>query len=247
MLRRFGSKFLQNSLLLTLSGLYSTAALHAQQPAVNPAPIPLNPSQKAAAIAGNVQGKALIQQATALLKSGQLDSAIPILQRASVLRYVDPTSHFYLGLVYDQKGMSQMALENYTLAIKRANALGMDSAQLRINLGNTLCKLNFLKEAEFDYKRAIEIDDKNDVAHLNLGRVLLFKGDNQGAFRELSRASALMATDPNLPLYQALALKGMGNNEECKNQLQIFLDRAAGTHSDPRVISMAQNLLAELK
>lgn len=247
MLCRFGLKTLSKFSLLSSSLFLVGTTVHAQQPAVSPQPVPLSPTAKAASIAGNIEGKALLQQAIDLVKNGQLDQAIPLFQRASTLRYVDPTAHFFLGLVYDQKGMPQLALENYSLSLKRANALGLDSAQLRINLGNTLCKLNFLKEAEFDYKRAIEIDDKNDVAHINFGRVLLFKGDNQGAFREFSRASELMATDLNLPLYQALALKGMGNRDECKNQLQIFLERSAGTRSDPRVINMAQNLLTELK
>jgi len=92
-----------------------------------------------------------------------------------------------------------------------------------------------LKEAEFDYKRAIEIDDKNEVAHLNFGRLLLFKGDNPGAFRELQRAHELMATDPNLPLYEALALKGLGNVEESRLQLQVFLERAKGSTAIPEL------------
>lgn len=192
------------------------------------------------------RGKILIKSATQLIAEGRLDDAVPLLQKAVELRRADPTPQFFLGLINDQKGASQAALTNYSQSVKKATALGMDSAQLRINLGNTLVKLNYLKEAEFDYKRAIDIDDKNEVAHLNLGRLLLFKGDNQGAFNELTRAHELMATDPNLPLYEALALKGLGNTEGSKQQLQIFLERAKGLNSDPRVINMAEKLLATM-
>ncbi len=194
-----------------------------------------------------IKGKNLIRQATQLISAGQLDAAVGLLQKSMDYRRVDPTPQFLLGLIYDQTGNTQAALSNYTLSVKKATALGMDSSQLRINLGNTLVKLNYLKEAEFDYRRAIEIDDKNDVAHLNLGRLLLFKGDNAGAFQELKRAHELMATDPNLPLYEALALKGMGNAEESRLQLQEFLERAKGINSDPRVINMAEKLLAGMK
>jgi|GEM_PF-4965808 Flp pilus assembly protein TadD len=194
-----------------------------------------------------IRGKLLIRQATDLISGGQLDPAIGLLQKSMEYRKIDPTPQFLLGLINDQKGNTQLALTNYSAAVKKATSLGMDSSQLRINLGNTLVKLNYLKEAEFDYKRAIEIDDKNEIAHLNYGRLLLFKGDYSGAFRQLQRAHELMATDPNLPLYEALALKGMGNIEESRLQLQVFLDRAKGINSDPRVINMAQSLLAGMK
>lgn len=194
-----------------------------------------------------IRGKMLIKQATDLITSGQLDSAIPLLQKSMEFRKIDPTPQFLLGLIYDQKGNTQQALNNYTSSVKKATSLGMDSSQLRINLANTLVKLNYLKEAEFDYRRAIEIDDKNEIAHLNYGRLLLFKGDFAGAFRQLQRAHELMATDPNLPLYEALALKGLGNLEESRLQLQVFLDRAKGINADPRVINMAENLLAGMK
>lgn len=194
-----------------------------------------------------IRGKMLIKQATDMITGGQLDSAIALLQKSMEYRKIDPTPQFLLGLIYDQKGNPQMALNNYTWSVKKATSLGMDSSQLRINLANTLVKLNYWKEAEFDYRRAIEIDDKNEIAHLNYGRLLLFKGDFPSAFRQLQRAHELMATDPNLPLYEALALKGLGNLEESRQQLQEFLDRAKGINTDPRVINMAENLLAGMK
>lgn len=194
-----------------------------------------------------IRGKLLIKQATDLISSGQLEPAVDLLQKSMEYRKIDPTPQFLLGLINDQKGNPQLALTNYTASVKKATSLGMDSAQLRINLANTLVKLNYWKEAEFDYKRAIDIDDKNEIAHLNYGRLLLFKGDYAGAFRQLQRAHELMATDPNLPLYEALALRGMGNIEESRLQLQVFLDRAKGINSDPRVINMAENLLAGMK
>jgi len=66
-------------------------------------------------------------------------------------------------------------------------------------------------------------------AHLNFGRLLLFKGDNPGAFRELQRAHELMATDPNLPLYEALALKGLGNVEESRLHCRSFSKELKGS------------------
>ena len=194
-----------------------------------------------------IRGKLLIRQATQIISNGQLDQAITLLQKSMEYRRVDPTPQFLLGLIYDQKGSLQAALSNYSMSVKKATALGMDSSQLRINLGNTLFKLNYMKEAEFDYKRAIEIDDKNEIAHLNYGRLLLFKADYAGSFKELQRAHELMATDPYLPLYEALALKGLGNVEGSRQQLQVFLDRAKGINSDPKVINMAEKLLAGTK
>jgi len=82
---------------------------------------------------------------------------IALLQNQWIYRKVDPTPQFLLGLIYDQKGNPQAALNNYTQSVKKATSLGMDSSQLRINLANTLVKLNYLKEAEFELQTRYEI------------------------------------------------------------------------------------------
>lgn len=148
----------------------------------------------------------------------------------------DPLVYFFLGTLADELGQLEKAVTLYARSLTLAKSQGLDSEELRINLGNTLLKLNYYKEAIFDYKRAIEINDRNQVAHLNLCKVLLLKGDYAEALNELNRLTELGLQEPSLPLLRALALKNLGQIKEGKREAAQYLEINSGSHPELKKI-----------
>lgn len=155
----------------------------------------------------------------------------------------DPNVHFWIGLAYDQLDEYKEAVGAYSRSLQLAQKLEMDSAELRINLGNSLMRLNYLKEAIFDYERAIEIEPRNGLAHLYLAKALLQNGEFENAFEELTKCGELGITDSSIPYLKGLALKGQGKQEEAKQQLQIYVSSRSGNE---QAVESAKALLAEL-
>jgi len=99
----------------------------------------------------------------------------------------------------------------------------MDSAELRIDLGNTLCKLNYFKEAIFDYKRALVVDPTLGIAHICLARAYVETRDWQAATRELDFCAAHSISAPELTYLRALALSAQGAKDEALQQIEMFI------------------------
>lgn len=203
-------------------------------------------SQEAQRQAVNKMGRDLLQKGKEALDQGNVPLALQIFQEVARFKTLDPNPTFWMGVIYERNGNLSSALEMYAKAVKQCSNLGMDCAELRVNLGNVLSRQNYLKEAEYDYRRAIDIDDRNHAAHLNLARLLLFKGEYQAAFDELKRLNELSITDPMVPLYASLALKGLGKLDDARGQLDVFLSRAEGGSLDPKVVAMARQLKSDL-
>jgi tetratricopeptide (TPR) repeat protein len=146
----------------------------------------------------------------------------------------DPLSYFLLGTLADESGEFLKAVPLYAKSLSLAKSQGMDSEELRVNLGNTLLKLNYYDEAIFDYKRAIEINNKNQAAHLNLGKALLLKGSYGEAIDELNRCTELGLEEASLPLLRALALKNSGRAEEGKKEALRYLERSGSKNPELR-------------
>ncbi|HEY9785921.1 MAG TPA: tetratricopeptide repeat protein, partial [Candidatus Obscuribacterales bacterium] len=210
-----------------------------QQPQWAPPPSSAQPSTYK-------QGRELLLRGRKFFEEGQTAQALNCFQEMSRLRSYDPHPNFWLGVVYEQMNCPQSAADSYSKCLRQALAQGMDSAQLRVNLGNVNEKLNHSTEAEFNYRRAIEIDEKNQAAHLNLGRLLLAKGEFAAAFQEFKRCSELGVSDVNLPLFYALALKGMGKEDDARAQLETFIARAENISGSAKTLAMAKRLLQDL-
>lgn len=166
----------------------------------------------------------LVSNARQLISTGNAAMAIESLDKATKLRPGNLSVYFYRGLAYDESGDPSKAYDDYALSLRKAKSIGMDSSELRVNLGNSLTKLGFYKEALYDYQRALEIDPKNGAAHLYLGRALLQKGDYKEALKNFRRCDELGFTHPSLPILKALALSSIGETQEAKNELNSMLN-----------------------
>lgn len=196
---------------------------------------------------GKLSTSAELARARQLIKRGQSATALPLLREYTRARPNDPDGHFWLGLVLDESGEAQQAIWAYSKSLDLANRDGMDSAELRLNIGNTLMKLNHPVDATFNYRRAIEIDSKLAAAHLNLGRALLEKGEAAEALNELTRSYELGLNATVLPYYKALAFRALGKPDDARSQLDLFLKTLPETPGFQEVRGKATQLLKELR
>lgn len=134
----------------------------------------------------------------------------------------DPRGFFWLGIAQDEGGDPAGALKMYSRSLDDAKDIGMDSAELRTNLGNTLLKLQYTKEAAYDFKRALEIDPTEIRAHLGLAQTDLLAGDWQDALNQLQTCSSQGFNDPSMPYLKARALLALGRPAEAREQLQLY-------------------------
>jgi tetratricopeptide (TPR) repeat protein len=187
----------------------------------------------------------LLTKARQLITAGRSSAAVPLLRQYTQVRGNDPDGHFWLGMALDQSGAPDQAIWAYSKSLDLTNREGMDSPELRINIGNTLMKLKRPVDAIYNYKRAIEIDSKMPLAHYNLGRALLSNGAPSEALNELNRSFELGLNNLLLPYYKALAFTALGKKEDAQSQLKLFLNTAPDTPNLAAVRSRAQALLAE--
>ncbi len=132
------------------------------------------------------------------------------------LQPADPEAHFYLGFCLAESGIKQEALHEYEVAEQQESCFDMDSTELRINRGNLLLQMGRSKEAENEYRRAIEVDPIATEAHLDLAQLMLLDGRLAGAFNELNECASTRGSDPRYCL-----LEGIANMEKGQTQTAI--------------------------
>ncbi|MEZ4535099.1 MAG: tetratricopeptide repeat protein [Cyanobacteriota/Melainabacteria group bacterium] len=163
---------------LIAAALAATLALSTNQPAsaqYSPSPYygqpPASPPNNAFQnnrIQLNNRYRQLLESARRLIGEGRPQNALPVLAEAAAINSRDPEVHFWRGLALDKLSDYKDAVKSYAHCLTLAKTAGMDSSELRINLGNTLVKLNYLNEALFDYQRRSEITPTSGLPRLYL-------------------------------------------------------------------------------
>src|SRR5579875_225025 len=118
---------------------------------------------------------------------------------------------------------SKPAIPAYSRSLDLAMESGMDSAQLRLDIGNVLLRLRQVDDAIFNYRRALEIDARQARAYFNLGRAYLEKGDATAALENLNRSYELGLDDAALAYFRGLAYRRLGKPGDARAQLELFL------------------------
>lgn len=127
------------------------------------------------------------QKALILKAQGKTDEALEELQQA--LR-ADPkcvAAYHDRGRIFlERKNYNQAFAEGQNLLMVQANSVGgqLLIAEIRFEAGD-------FTGAAADFARVIELDPRNSVARIGLGRILMRKGDVEAAMRELDLAIAL--------------------------------------------------------
>jgi len=187
-----------------------------------------------------------VGSARQLISAGNPAFAVEPLDKAVKLRPRNLSVYFYRGLAYDESGDPSRAVKDYMESLERAKTVGMDSAELRTNLGNSYMKLNFVPDAIIEYQKAIQIDPSSGAAHLQLGRAQLMKGDYNDALKNFRKTESLGYSDASLPYLKALSLAALGSKEEARGELTPLLSEDARDRS-PQLHNLAQDLAKELK
>ncbi len=165
---------------------------------------------------------------------GRLPEALAAFQEFARLKPNNLAAHFWLGTVYDEMGRSREAIDEYSQALRLAGSVGMDSPELRINLGNRLAREGYIKESLFDYQRSLVIDKRYALAYLGVAKCLLAQGDNQGALKALDQYQQAGGNDVNAILLRGLTLASLGRGLEAQYHLRLFLKQAiAGLENTP--------------
>ena len=125
----------------------------------------------------------------------------------------DPLSadeHNDLGVVYENKGMFDLAEKEYLKAIKQKN----DWAVPFFNLGNLYYRKDNLDKAERSFRRALRIDPKNPDVLNNLAYILYEKGRLAEAKELIDQALTIQSIPEYLDTRSKILEKNNNNISE---------------------------------
>lgn len=191
------------------------------------------------------QFKSLLSRGKELIGQVRYEESLPILSQAISLNNRSLEVWFFKGLALAETGKTKEAISHYVWSLKLATLAGMDCAELRINLGNSLLKMGYFKEALFDYQRACEIDPKNPIAYLYLANAYLSTGKYQEALEQLRKSANLGCHRPESSYLRSLALLGLGECEDARKELLPLLSES-GKEKAPLVSRLAQSLFRSI-
>lgn len=140
-----------------------------------------------------------------------------------------------------QRGRYDAAYED----LRRAVSLKPENSEYQANLGYALWKLGRINEAINAERAALKLDDKNFMAHHQLGRFLLRSGDSKQlaeAATHLRRAVELSPRQYDVRFELIAAYRALGNKAEAATQLEFLFDARP---SDPRVFYMSGLLASD--
>ena len=109
----------------------------------------------------------------------------------------DPLSakeHIDLGVIYEQKGMLDLAEKEYLKAVDKQSTWAIPY----FNLGNVAYKRHDLKAAEGYYRKALKLDDQNPDVMNNLASLLHETGRDNEARTLIEKALSLQRKDEYL-------------------------------------------------
>jgi Tfp pilus assembly protein PilF len=143
-------------------------------------------------LAASPNAQAVVNQALAHHRAGELAEAERLYRRALELAPEHADAIHLLGMLAFQRG----DLDGAAATIRRAIALHPAAASYHSNLGNVLQALGELDEAAASYRQALTLRPGLAETHLNLGNTLQELGDVEGSLAEYRLA---LQIHPDLP------------------------------------------------
>jgi tetratricopeptide (TPR) repeat protein len=160
--------------------------------------------------------------------------ALQAFYRFSTQRPNNLAVHFWLATTLSALGRDQEAQKEYASCLQLSASIGLDSAEMRTDLGNNLIRQGLIKEPMFDYKRAITIDPRSPSPYLGLAKCLIETGNFDEALSALSSYQKAGGQDINAILLHGLALAGKDQYGPAKQDLSNFLNAAQnGGYNQP--------------
>ncbi len=163
------------------------------------------------------------------LSKGDPTNAIHLLQTFCENYPYNSDGHFWLAIALKQNNNLQGAQDEYARSLLTAKNDGLDSAELRNNLGNLLIQVGYVNEAEYDFRRAIEIDPALAQSHINLGRLLLIQKHCSEALKELSDETLAEKPTAQICLLRGIAYMGMSKKVDAQAWLAKCIELSASS------------------
>lgn len=131
---------------------------------------------------------------------------------------VDPSSPGY----YTEIGLTTSDDNEAVGAYREALAINPNDIKALTGLGDTLRRLNQLKESEEVCRKAVALDPTYVIAHVNLGQVFEAKGEYELAVKSYKDAIQADKGYKNAYRYLAGVLQKLGRNDEAAEVLEIL-------------------------
>jgi tetratricopeptide (TPR) repeat protein len=171
----------------------------------------------------------VLKEGRRLIDQRRYEDAISRFKQYCLMRPHESNGYFWSGITYDEMGNYSASEKSYRDALVRAENEGMDSAEIRTNLGNALLKQHKTDEAIEEYKKANEVDPMYALAKLNLGRAYIEKGDGASALATLDKCGELHFKGLHIKYYRAKALLLLGRKDEAGSLAkQLIMDLPDG-------------------
>ncbi|HET6373511.1 MAG TPA: tetratricopeptide repeat protein [Candidatus Polarisedimenticolia bacterium] len=159
---------------------------------------------------------ALRRDAARLAKSGRMDEAEGLLERAIQTDVSGVTAHRHLGILLAKQGRFEQAAAEFRLALKADPA----DIEAKTVLGLALTEMGESQEAERLFREVLERHPDDAEANVHLGRLLSAKGLKEEALDHLRRG---VSSQPSNALFQYTlgeSLAIAGNDTEAMEHLR---------------------------
>lgn len=157
---------------------------------------------------------AILRRGTIMLDAKQFSEAMLVFQEYSQRYPTDPRGYFWTAVCLDEMDKLQESCHFYQQSLSKAEQMGMDSSELRTNLGNVLLKQNNVQGAIEQFQKALEVNPQLIVARLNLGRAFLESKDYNAALLCFDKCNEQHFKGQQLNYYRAKTYLGLGRNAE---------------------------------
>lgn len=184
-----------------------------------------------------------------LLAAGQAPKAAELFQQYVAQHDSDGEGFFWLGTALNEIGDAKGSVEAFSQAVTLNSRTGADSAQLRVNFGNSLMVLERTDEALFQYHKAVSVDPNEARAYFNLARAQIKKESPvtaQAALSNLQKARALGLTHPDLYRYSAMSYIILSENAKAAAALKEYLHQVPNEATDSMLRKTIEETITEL-
>lgn len=158
------------------------------------------------------------------MQSGNVEAAIDLMSKATVVSPEYGDAHSNLGLALQARGRLEEARDSF----EKVLSLNPEQAEAHGNLGSVLQGLGLLDEAVECYRRALQLKPEFLKALNNLGLALKELGDLEEAQQSIERALALQPNFPEAQNNLGNILKDQGKLQAAEADYQKALDLAPG-------------------
>ena len=168
----------------------------------------------------------MLKAGRALFEQQRYDEALIAFGKFRDQRPNNLAIHFWLATTLAALKRDQEAIREYTSCLNLAASIGMDSSEMRSNMGNALLRAGYIKEPLFDFKRATIIDARCPPPYLALAAALIDAGNFDEALSALDAYQKSGGLDIAALFLHGLALAAKDQYAPARRDLTAFL-RAA--------------------